>query len=204
MDRRLVFGAAGLVLLAGLVGVLAFSGEEAETQPLVYNVSWPVEPGPAVLRTDELQENRSERYAFELNRPNVTRVTVRLNWTDDVGDADRFRVRVVPPEGQPVVNESANGSLAVRLPLATPPAVNAVSAENRSHVRSQLLDEARETGRGTWQVNVTLLEAPGRRPVAQAPQLETEPDGSSEYNLTFAHRAFHAEIASPQPPPSGG
>lgn len=203
MDNRVVIGAGALLLLAALVGVLAFTSDEADTQPLAYPVTWALEPGPSTTRSDTLEEGRNETYTFELSRPNVTRVTVRLNWTDDVGDPDRFRVRAVPPNGSPAVNESTNGSVTLPFDVAVVPTSSTVTGESEAEARNRTLEEATDAGQGAWQVRVTLLEAPGRRPVAEAPQLETEPDGSNGYNLTFAHRAFHAELGDPQPPGSG-
>lgn len=199
MDRRVLVGAVGVVLLAALVAVLAFTGSEADEGPLAYGVEWPVEPGPATTRTGELEEGRNETYSFELDRPNVTEVRLELAWEDDVGEPDRFQLRAVPPNGTPVTNASRNGTLNVTFELQPPPETATVEAENRSQARQRLDERATRAGAGTWEVQVTLEEAPGRRPVPGA-DLETEPDGSNSYELTFAHQAFHAELGEAGPP----
>lgn len=204
MDRRLLFGAAAVLLLAGLVAVLAFTGGEAEQTPLAYSVEWPVEPGPTTVRSDDLDEGRNESYTFQLDRANVTRVAVQLAWEDDVGRPDEFRIEVTPPNGTPVTNASRNETVNVTFDLQQAPAVSVVEATNRSEARQRLAEQATSGGQGTWQVRVTLTDAPGRRPVPEAPQLETEPDGSNSYNLTFGHHAFYAEIGDPGPPQPDG
>lgn len=200
MDRRLVLGVVGVLLLATLVAVLAFTGKEADTQPLTYEVDWPVEPGPATTRSDELEEGRNESYTFSLERPNVTQVTVELNWTDDTGEPDRFRLEVTPPNGERVSNESENGTIAFDFEFAEPPTLANVTAANESQAREEVANMSTSQGQGSWEVTVTLVQAPGRQPVSGAPQIETEPDGSNSYNLTFAHEAFRAEISDPRPP----
>lgn len=202
MDRRLVLAAAGLALLAALVAVLAFTGSEADNRPLAYGVDWPVEPGPATTRSGELEEGRNETYAFELERPNVTRVRIQLAWEDDVGQPDEFQLWVDPPEGSPATNASRNGTVNLTFPVQDPPDLEVVEASNRSNVRERVAEESLWEGNGTWQVRVSLEDAPGRRPVPGA-DLETEPDGANTYELTFAHEAYHAEIGDPRPPEPG-
>lgn len=204
MDRRLVFGGAALLLLMALVGVLAFTGGEADATPLAYDVEWPVEPGPATLRSDELEEGRNDSYDFELDRQNVTQVTVQLDWEDDVGRPDQFRLEVTPPNGTPVANTSRNETINLTFPLQEVPGSTVVEATNRSQARDRLAEEATSAGQGTWQARISLEDAPGRRPVSEAPQLETEPDGANSYNLTFAHRSFYAELGDPGPPEPDG
>lgn len=200
----MILGAAGLVLAAALVAVLAFTGGEAEDTPLAYEVSWPVEPGPATVRSSQLDEGRNESYQFALDRSNVTEVTVRLGWDDDVGEADRFRLRVTPPNGSPVEETSRNESINLTFEFNDPPDLDSVEASNRSEANQRIRQEATDAGRGTWQAHVTLMDAPGRRPVPEASQLETEPDGSNRYNVTFAHQAFYAELGEAGPPEPDG
>jgi hypothetical protein len=203
MDRRVLVVAAAAVLVAALVAVLAFSGSEAGNQPLAYNVEWPVEPGPSTTRSDELAEGRNETYTFELARANVTEVTVTLTWEDDTGEPDRFSLEVRPPNGTPATNASRNGTIELAFPLQTAPQQGSLEAQNRSQAREQADEQATDRGRGDWEVQVTLEDAPGRRPVPGAEDVETEPDGSNSYELTFAHEAFHAELGEARPPDRG-
>lgn len=200
MDRRVWFGAAALALLAALVAVLALTGGDAEATPLAYEVDWPVEQGPSTMKEGDLEEGRNETHTFDLERANVTFVTVELDWTDDVGDPDEFRLEATPPNGTTVSNVSRNETIELTFPLREPPQLNVVEAMNRSHARGQVADEATADGQGDWEVRVSLQDAPGRRPVSGAPALETEPDGSNSYNLTFSHRAYFAELGEATPP----
>lgn len=202
MDRWVWLGAAALALLAGLVAVLAFTGGEAGSTPLAYGVEWPVEEGPSTVEESELEEGRNETHTFELARANVTHVTVTLTWSDDVGQPDEFRLAVHPPNGTEIANASRNETIEIGFPLASPPQLDLVEAANRSQARERVAEEASEAGQGTWEVVVSLADAPGRRPVPGA-DLETEPDGSNTYNLTFSHRAFYAEIGEAVPPEPG-
>lgn len=200
----MLLGAAGLVLVAALVAVLAFTGGEAEDTELAYQVSWPVEPGPATVRSSQLDEGRNESYEFELDRSNVTEVTVQLGWDDDVGQPDRFRLSVTPPNGSTVEETSRNESINLTFEFDDPPDLETVQARNSSEASQRLRQEATDGGRGTWQAQVTLEDAPGRRPVPEASQLETEPDGSNRYNVTFAHHSFYAELGEAEPPQPDG
>lgn len=200
MDQRVWLGAAALALLAGLVAVLAFTGGDPDATPLAYGVEWPVEDGPSTVEEGQLEEGRNETHTFELERANVTEVTVWLNWTDDVGDPDEFSLEVRPPNGTPVANASTNESIELTFTLREPPQLNVVEAVNRSQAHDRVGQEAGDAGQGTWETVVSLESAPGRRPVAQAPELETEPDGSNGYNVTFSHRAFYADVGEPAPP----
>jgi hypothetical protein len=204
MDRRLWFGVAAIALLAGLVAVLAFTGGDADATPLAYEVDWPVEQGPATVREGQLEEGRNETHKLELDRANVTRVTVRLDWTDDVGQPDEFRLWAAPPNGTPKTNASRNETVELTFAIDTPPELATVQAVNRSQARERLADRASQDGQGTWTVRVTLEDAPGRRPVAEAPDLETEPDGANSYNLTFAHHVYFAKLGDPAPPEPDG
>jgi hypothetical protein len=203
MDRRLLLAAAALVLLGALVAALAFTGGDADTQPLAYAVEWPVDEGPTTTRNDELEENRNETYRFDLNRSNVTRVRVQLTWEDDVGEPDEFRVRVAPPNGTPATNSSRNGTINLTFELQEPPSLGVVEAHNRSQARLQVADEDEGVGRGAWTVRVTLSDAPGRRPVPGAEDVETEPDGSNSYEVSFGHETFYAELGEARPPDPG-
>lgn len=199
MDRRVLVGAVGVVLLAALVAVLAFTGSEADGRPLAYDVEWPVEPGPSTTRSGTLEEGRNASYTFELDRPNVTEVRLQLSWEDDSGDPDRFQLRAAPPNGTAVTNASRNETINLTFELQQPPGLDTVEAQNRSQAQQQVAQRATRAGGGVWEVEVTLEEAPGRRPVPGA-DLETEPDGSNSYELTFAHEAFHAELGEAAPP----
>lgn len=199
MDRRVLVGAVGVVLLAALVAVLAFTGSEADGRSLAYDVEWPVEPGPATTRSGQLEEGRNDSYTFELDRPNVTEVRLQLTWEDDGGQPDRFQLRAAPPNGTAVTNASRNETINLTFELQQPPELATVEAENRSQAQQQVAQQATRAGAGVWEVEVTLEDAPGRRPVPGA-DLETEPDGSNSYELTFAHDAFHAELGEAGPP----
>jgi len=203
MDRRVWLGAAALALLAGLVAVLAFTGGDADATALAYGVEWSLEEGPATVEEGELEEDRNRTHTFELSRANVTEVTVRLNWTDDVGEPDEFRMEVRPPNGTPITNTSRNETIETALELRPVPQLDIVEAVNRSMARQQVDQAASEEGQGTWEIQVSLEDAPGRRPVSEAPDLETEPDGSNSYQVTFSHRVFYAELGPASPPDPG-
>lgn len=203
MDQRVWLGAAALGLALALVGVLALTGGEAEDRPLAYDVAWLVEQGPATTREDELEEGRSQTYTFDVRQANVTNVSVRLDWDDDVGQPDTFTVEVRPPEDPAAVNTSENETIDLRFAVGQAPRLAVLEATNRSQARDRVAEEASSAGQGSWEIEVTLEDAPGHRPLPGT-QLETEPDGANDYELTFTYDVFHAEIGDPRPPDPDG
>lgn len=204
MDRRVWVAAIALLLVVTFGAVLAFTGEEADATPLAYGVDWSIDQGPSTVREDELEEGRNDTYTFELERANLTTVSINLSWEDDVGEPDRFSLWVAPPEGEPKTNTSSNETVTLRFPIQDPPALDTVEALDREEARTRLNEEASTDGQGTWRVRVTLEEAPGRRPIPQAPSLETQPDGANSYEVTFGHQAFFSDLGDPTPPDRAG
>jgi len=204
MDRRVIVGAVAVLVLAGtLVTVLVFQSDNAEVSSLEYPVSWPVQPGAERTKSGELQENESAQHKFELSTRNVTRIAVTLEWTDDGGDPDKFELSVQPPDGEPRTNASKNETIQMTFERAEVPTVENFMAPNRSAAHDSMTDRATSQGQGNWSVEVTLTSAPGQRPIDDAPDLETEPDGSNSYELTLSHEAYRGELGEARAPGAG-
>lgn len=192
MERTVLVGVAGGVLLAAtLVGVLYLEAGDAPEPSLAFELAWSTEQGPSATQSGTLQEGENATLPAAVQEPNVTEVEVRLVWQDDVGDRDRFRLNVTPPEGAMRTNTSRNGTVVLRFPFASVPNATQINASSRPAARELVAERFGTTaGVGNWTVQVTLVSAPGQRPVSEAPQLETEPDGENTYRLRFSYDRY--------------
>lgn len=197
MDRRLVISIAGGVLLAvALVGVLLAEADDGGRTVLTFPIAWSTEDGPTSTRTGTLEEGENESFGIGVAPTNVTEVEVRLVWEDDVGERDTFRLSVTPPGGPERTNASRNGTVVLTFPLASVPDAQSINASDPEAARQQALDRfTTRQGQGTWNVTVTLESAPGQRPVPNAPQLETEPDGSNDYQMSVSFSRYTGQVA---------
>lgn len=198
MERRtVILAAAGVLLVAALAGVLWVEAEEGPEPVVAFPVDWETERSTPVTHEDELEEGGSETYEFRVEAANLTRIEARLVWEDDAGAPDRFRLNLTTPQGRTMSNESPNGTVALDADVSAVPGERTVNATG--------LAEARETaqrrhgtdaGQGTWTVTVTLVSAPGQRPVPGS-QLEIEEDGSNSYQLGFSYETYAAQVQVP-------
>ncbi len=193
-------GAGAAVLIAALFGVFAYESDQAEVPMQTFPVSWPVDPGPATTHTGELEEDESSNVTVALSASNVTRVEVSLTWTDDVGQPDEFRLTVQPPGGAARQANATNGTILLTFPMRAPPAVDHFNTTTRTQATERASSHASQGGLGDWGITVTLEDAPGQRPVPNAPELEIEPDGSNSFELSFRYEAYRANLGDPDPP----
>ncbi|MDX1611499.1 MAG: hypothetical protein R3185_03955 [Candidatus Thermoplasmatota archaeon] len=194
-----VVAAVAGVLVLGLVGVLVYEAGRTPDPSLTFPVTWSTSPAGGQERQGDLEEEENETFTFQLGSPNVTSVQVALTWTDDSGDPDRFNLSVVGPDGiEPVRRNGSNGSVVLRIPVAPVPTVEQAQGPSRDRVEASLArSHASSAGVGGWQVTVGLEDAPGQRPVPQAQDLETQPDGSNSFVLTFSYTVYRAQVADP-------
>lgn len=200
MDRKVLVGiGAGVFLAATLVGALFIEASNDPAPRLAFPLTWTTEEGPATTQRGELQEGENETVPVGLSARNVTEVQVRLVWQDDGGERDRFRLTVAPPDGPERSNESRNGSIVLRFRLGSVPVATTVNGTTHAEAVERATSRfSSSQGTGNWTTRVTLLEAPGVRPVAEAPQLETQPDGNNTYRLRFSYESYRAQVG-PQP-----
>ncbi len=203
MERQVLVGIiAGVVLLGGLVGVFMYEARNAPEPSLTYPVRWSVDDGGQVQRSERLEEGQEADFSFNVSQPNATQVRVRLTWQDDVGQPDRFNLTVTNPATQRTETlSSTNGTISVSYPLTPVPGTANVTASDADAARQAVASEhTSHLGQTTWPVTVTLVSAPGQRPVPQAGSIETQPDGANRFQLTFSYEVYRATIQDAQVP----
>lgn len=190
----------GAVLLVGMIGVFLYEAQNAPTPNLTFPVRWSVDDGSQVQRNGELEEDEEQDFSFDLPRPNATRVQIQLTWEDDVGQPDRFNLTITNPATQQTETFSSdNGTISVTYPLNPVPEVANVTAAEASQARQMIADEhTGQLGQATWPATVTLVSAPGQRPVPQAGSIETQPDGENSFRISFSFEIYRGTVQEPR------
>lgn len=196
MDRKVLLGiVAGVLLVGTLVGALVIEANNSPDPVLSFPVEWSTDSSIAADEQGTLNEGENETYAVPIDRSNLTEVEVRLVWEDDSGDRDKFELAVQGPGGPQRTNASRNGTVVIETFVGTVPTTGEVNATDRDQARQQLAARhSTDQGRGVWSIDVRLVDAPGVRPVSEAPDLETESDGQNDYQLRVTYHRFHGEI----------
>lgn len=202
MDRLL--GLLGALLVA--IGVLLIFTWPQPPTPVQkkFGVEWPQTMVDTGTESGYLQERGVFLHAVQVDRPNVTYVSMWLTWKDDVGDeaieGDTFELEVQGPPGSNVSfkgnrtggQEGANMSFTFA--MSGIPDVASVPATTEEEARQTLGERTNGTGMGTWTMNVRLLRAEGdwnnndlRGTVpCQAPHCTPDPGNSFELHFQYA------------------
>ncbi len=190
----------GAVLLAGMIGVFVYEAQNAPAPSLTFPVRWSVDDGSQVQRNGELEEGQEQDFGFNLSRPNATSVQIRLTWQDDVGQPDRFNLTITNPATQQTETfSSTNETISVTYPLNPVPEVANVTATDASQARQMLTEEhTSRLGQAIWPATVTLVSAPGQRPIPQAGSIETQPDGQNSFQISFSYDAYRGTVQEAQ------
>lgn len=182
MKRDTVIGIVGTVLLvAAMVGVFRF--EAAQGGGSSWTVTWETAEIEGPGDSGTTAAGVTTPVELELLVPNVTRIEFVLTWTDDVGAADAFELRVTSPAGENATAASETGRLSLVVDELAP-----VPGEMRLLAATQAEAEARtardattRAADGTWGVAVYLERARG----VEAPGgVEVQPDPGNAWELT--------------------
>lgn len=199
MDKGVVLLVAGGVGLAAGLGVVAWlEGSQAGPALLMFPVSWSEEASPPASHEGFLEEGEEESFTFGVEEANVSWTETRLVWEEDSGERSTFRVNVTAPNGTVWSNETREEVVVVRAGGAPVPEERRVNATSHdAAMRSMAERFTDERGLGTWTVTVTLVEAPGQRPVPGL-DVETQPDGDQDYQVQFRYGYYEA-VVDPRP-----
>ncbi|MGB0652785.1 MAG: hypothetical protein ACPGQL_06250 [Thermoplasmatota archaeon] len=188
--RDRVIGVLGALLLLASVLLVEALPQDPVVLPQ-FQVTFPDEVGPpASASLVPFAEGETQVFEFPVEHANVHTLTVVVGWTDDVAasDPDRFRVRLLNPEGEQVAekilenaapryndpagpNPDPNRPLFEALPFSerigyAPTSrpgstiVEAVStSETPEEAQRRIAPDYAGDAEGTWSVEVTLLAA---------------------------------------------
>lgn len=190
VDRDTVVGLVGaVVLIAAMAGVFFYERAQFDE----YTVSWSTTEAASFEEAGSaLNAGASAEHAFTVDPDPVARVRVVIQWTDDVGNPDRFRVDVAGPDGLEGSADGESGEFEVVVPVSEAPSTTTAPGRSAEDAEAQAaLGASTDAGQGDWTVTVTLLSAPGQ-PVAGG--VESQADGSNDYALTFVVEAWDATV----------
>ena len=192
LRRDSILGWFGLLLLAlALAGVYQFEASRGGGSS--YVVSWATlqEPGPDAHGGSRL--GQALTIPLDFAKPNLTRVTLALEWTDDVGDPDALRLTVTSPAGQTRSGEGSSGRVTLEFaPLSPVPAGLRMLAASQDEAASRLARERTNvSATGTWNATVELLSSPGAStPVG----VEVQSDGQNDWTIRSTMTTYRPGI----------
>lgn len=202
MDRLL--GVVGTLLVAiGIVLIFTWPQPPPPVEKK-FGVEWPRTLVDKGTEQGNLAAQQAFTHTEEVDRPNVTHVTMWLTWQDDVGDeaveGDTFELEVQGPPGSNVTFKSnrtggqAGANMSFTFAMSGIPDVASVPAATEDEARKTLGDRSNRTGMGSWTMTVRLLRAEGDwsnndlrgRVPCQAPHCTPDPGNSFELHFEYA------------------
>lgn len=190
----LVLVLGGLALAAGFVSATWWESSQRPAPVVEFPVSWSTELSPSVVHDGHLEEGNNESYAFTVRDANITWTETRLVWEEDSGETSTFRVNVTSPWGETWTNETNDEIVVVEVHVAEVPGASSVNATSQAEATDSAYNRfVSVRGQGTWEVEVTLVEAPGQRPVPGS-DVETQPDGDNDYQIQFRYETYQASV----------
>lgn len=189
LNRDTAVGVVGaVVLIAAMAGVFFYERAQFEE----YDVAWEEIEAGSSSETDSLDEGASQSYTFTADADRLSRVTLTLSWSGDVGEADTFELVAEGPNGTHTGSVEGSASpLEVEIPIHEDPGVETATGRSLDDAREQLNTSASWTnGTGDWSVTVTLVDAPGQQVGGQ----EAMGDGSQDYELAFTFERWEPSL----------
>ena len=137
-----------------------------------FTVSWSQVPGSIPQISDHSQENTTVNKTVSLGAPNMTVVSIRMTWRDDIPHwilgafNDDFGLNVVDPDNNTQSLKDLAGNITLNFSLADAPSPFTLSARTEADARALVGDKyAKDIGVGDWLVSVVLGEAGGAQEI---------------------------------------
>lgn len=191
MKRDLAWGIVAVALLLGAT-LAVFQYEWSQGGGSGFRVSF-VERDAAGPSAESLSgQGRVERKDLDVVARNVTRAAFVLAWTDDLGEADAFRLTVTSPQGIARAAEGASGRIEVVFEgLAARPEDARLLAASAKEAEGRVASEGTSSAAvGAWRAEVTLTSAPGVR----VGGVEVQPDGENAWRLSSVLSVYEARV----------
>ena len=137
-----------------------------------FTVIWALVPGTIPAISDHSQENTTANKTVSLDAPNMTLVSFRLTWRDDIPHwllgayNDDFGLKVVDPANNTQALRDMAGNITLNFSLAVTPSPFSVSARTEADAMAQVGGKfSKNVGVGDWLVTVILGEAGGAQEI---------------------------------------
>ncbi len=186
-----------IILVAALTGVFYYEGSQANgaAGSQAYDVAWSSRTVNGPGADGYLEEGNSEDVELNITTRNLTTATFVLEWTDDTGDPDRFRVTVTSPDGAFTnTSEGNSGRITVTIPgVNSVPPETTIYANTMDGAREKAADKYTATrGVGTWVVTVELVNAGDFNPAGTGPPVQE--DEGNTWELTSELEAYQPNL----------
>lgn len=190
--RRILWAVTIAVAVAGVVG-FEVTGEALTAYP----VEWE-QTTTELLATDaDLEEGETFSEQVVVRVANATGIRATVEWTDDGGEPDRFRVTFMPSSGSDMVREEGVESpLVAEVSTGQMPRRDTIEASSYPAAHRQLITEHATSTEATWTVVVELVDAPGSNPAPGTP--ETQEDGSNRFSLRVEALTYRGMLGPPR------
>ena len=161
-----------------------------------FTVSWSLVPGSIPQISDHSQENTTVNKTVSLGAPNMTVVSFRMTWRDDIPHwilgafNDDFGLNVVDPDNNTQSLKDLAGNITLNFSLADAPSPFTLSARTEADARALVGDKyAKDIGVGDWLVSVVLGEAGGAQEITG-----TDLDTGNNWKLDVAYFQYEMVV----------
>jgi PKD repeat protein len=161
-----------------------------------FTVGWSLVPGSVPAISDHSQENSTVNKTVSLAFPNMTVVSFRMTWKDDIphwllgGYNDDFGLTVVDPQNNTQSLSDMGGNITLNFTLAESPSSFSLSARTEADAREQVGGKySKQVGVGDWLVSVILGEAGGAQEVTG-----TDIDTGNNWKLDVTYYQYEMSV----------
>lgn len=200
MDKDTVVGIVGaVILIAAMVGVFYYEGtNEAVTGTggSGWTVTWPTATTGGPSANGQTNEGQTSSQKVMIDASNLTKVEFTLTWTDDVGSADEFILKVTPPGGGAAKEASGSASpLTVTIDGCNGvPSEDDVGGSDEADAQSRLARTHTTSGcSGEYAVDITLTTAGDARDPTGTIVITN--DGGNAWTLGTRLTSYSSEVA---------
>lgn len=161
-----------------------------------YTVSWSLVPGTIPQISDHSQENSTVNKTVALAYLNMTMVSFRMTWRDDIPHwllgayNDDFGLNVVDPVNNTQALRNMGGNITLNFSLAEAPSSFSLSARTEADAMAQVGGKyTKEVGVGDWLVSVILGEAGGAQDITG-----TDLDTGNNWKLDVTYYQYEMSV----------
>ena len=161
-----------------------------------FTVGWSLVPGSIPQISDHSQENTTFNKTVSLSYPNMTMVSFKMTWKDDIPHwllgayNDDFGLKVVDPDNNTQALKDMGGNITLNFSLAEAPSSFSLSARTEADAMAQVGGKyTKEVGTGDWLVCVILGEAGGAQDITG-----TDLDTGNNWKLDVTYYQYEISV----------
>lgn len=176
-DRKVIGLGAFVVLIAlvgSIVGGTPFIPTSGVTQGDYYIVGTTSSGSLSLSSSEPTTEGSTDSMDVVIDTLNVTKVEFTFSYQDDVpgileGDNDEFEIQITAPDGRSetliITSGETTGTVEFVFSDTPPDSISNKTFDTVKEARKKAEEYRNTTGNGTYSVDVTATNCPGRRPI---------------------------------------